>query len=297
MARLNHKAHSYDPANAEFLARVSELAYEPDHQKVIRKAFGWGFKPTFIEREDTQVLILESEHAGIIAPRGTEIDRERPREKLGLIRRLIHFVIRLFCLWRFKIDIDKIDLSDVVTDIDIRKRPGPLAGKVHKGFLDAYQLVWDRDILPAIESMKRRRGSSFPIYLTGHSLGAALATLMTAGCLENAIEPSGVYLFGAPRVGDWRFCKALDQLIGTRAFRIVNNNDIVTRIPPAFLFGYRHVGQFIYITSDGQVIHGPDSGFVRRDRIKGRIDDLGELGTDGAKDHFARNYREMLRRE
>jgi len=292
--KFNPRAGRYDADNARLMALVSELAYEDNPELLTFRARSWGFEPSFFDKGETQVIALESKDALIIGPRGTEIKREGPLKKRGLIRRFIRFFLRLYVLWLFRIDIDQVDLSDVLTDLDFRKRPGPLAGKVHKGFLDAFNLVWDSDLLPYIESVRKRRGD-IPIFFTGHSLGAALATLMAAASLENGITPAGVYLFGSPRVGDWRFCKALDQLLRDRIWRIVNNNDFVTRIPPSILFLYLHVGHLVYLATNGQVLFNPDYGVLRRDRIKGRIQDFGRIGPDGAGDHLLARYKKALR--
>jgi hypothetical protein len=77
--------------------------------------------------------------------------------------------------------------------------------------------------------------------LTGHSLGAALATL-SAGRYGSV---QGVYTFGSPRVGDEVFKKNFDVKI----FRIVNNDDIVSQLPPRGK--YLHVGELKLIDSDG----------------------------------------------
>lgn len=284
---------NYEPSNAHLLALVSQLAYEDNPELLTYRAESWGFTPTFFDKDETQVLALESDQAVIIAPRGTEIKREGPLKKRGLIRRLIRAIIRLYCLWAFRIDIDKLDISDVLTDLDIRKRPGPLAGKVHKGFLDAFNLVWDDKILPYLEEIRKRRGD-VPIFVTGHSLGGALATLMAAAALENGIRPAGVYVYGSPRVGDFDFVKALNQLLGDLIWRLTNNNDFVARIPPSFLFRFRHAGHLVYLTSDGRTVIDPDYGFVRRDRVRGRIEDFGRIGPDGGKDHLLKSYLPAL---
>lgn len=67
------------------------------------------------------------------------------------------------------------------------------------------------------------------LLLTGHSLGAALATL--AATLELSAE---LITIGSPRVGNDEFV----QLRATRAVkRFVNCADIVTRVPPKSLLG------------------------------------------------------------
>jgi len=87
-----------------------------------------------------------------------------------------------------------------------------------------------------------------PVWITGHSLGAALATL--AAHRYGAAQV--LYSFGSPLVGDAEF---RNRFRATH-FRVVNNTDIVTRVPPEAL-GYRHVGDMISIDGTGRVTGSP----------------------------------------
>ncbi|KAI4356628.1 hypothetical protein L6164_000637 [Bauhinia variegata] len=81
-------------------------------------------------------------------------------------------------------------------------------------------------------------GDELPISLTitGHSLGAALATL-AAYDINNHFNPAlmvTVISFGSPRVGNWSFRQHLEKQ-GTRVLRIVNSDDVITKVP-GFVF-------------------------------------------------------------
>ncbi|XP_030515757.2 phospholipase A(1) DAD1, chloroplastic-like [Rhodamnia argentea] len=68
--------------------------------------------------------------------------------------------------------------------------------------------------------------------ITGHSLGAALATLAAydiSSTLEGAPMVT-VMSFGGPRVGNRSFRRHLEKS-GTKILRIVNSDDLVTRLP------------------------------------------------------------------
>jgi pimeloyl-ACP methyl ester carboxylesterase len=87
--------------------------------------------------------------------------------------------------------------------------------------------------------------------MTGHSLGAALATLAA----DRLRTVQGLYVFGSPAVGD----RAFADTFPVPAFRIVHHRDIVARVPP---FGsrpdkgqadYVHVGGLKYIDGDGRL--------------------------------------------
>ena len=128
------------------------------------------------------------------------------------------------------------------------------SGRVHKGFANAFDLVWDK----IKASLEKNVPEDCPLFMAGHSLGAALATL--AASLH---KPRALYTFGSPRVGDTAFGATLD---GVNAFRVVNNRDVVTTVPPPAPF--HHVGKLHYITHDGDMLIAPDDETVARDRLK-----------------------------
>lgn len=88
-------------------------------------------------------------------------------------------------------------------------------------------------------------GEPLSLTITGHSLGAALATL-TAYDVKAALGFGGgeddgtrmpmvtVMSFGGPRVGNRRFREELERQ-GTKVLRIVNSEDVITKVP-GFVF-------------------------------------------------------------
>ncbi len=106
--------------------------------------------------------------------------------------------------------------------------------RAHTGFVEAFaknrdtegRSVEDRvgEILDLPES-KDENGALLPLYLTGHSRGAALALLATK---RLAPDVNGAcYTFGAPRIGSSDYF----QSIKTPVYRMVNSSDIVPRAP------------------------------------------------------------------
>ncbi len=107
--------------------------------------------------------------------------------------------------------------------------------KVHTGFLEAFdgntngngrtakQVV--KDVLDRPEA-KDNEGRLLPLFITGHSLGGALALLAT-----RLIAPDingACYTFGAPRVANYEYFRFLK----TPVYRVVNSADVVPRVPP-----------------------------------------------------------------
>jgi triacylglycerol lipase len=143
------------------------------------------------------------------------------------------------------------DLRNWLTDLDARFR-GDFGCRVHAGFSAALDGVQGR-LLAAIAGTTKR------IWITGHSLGGALAMLWAwrIANLKFQISKSlaGVYTFGQPRVGDAGFRDCYDGLLKERTFRVVDGEDFITRIP--WLLGaYRHCGTEVFYDSLGQAGKG-----------------------------------------
>jgi triacylglycerol lipase len=100
-------------------------------------------------------------------------------------------------------------------------------GSVHAGFLQTYASLREA-ITRALSGLDRRR----KVVVAGHSLGAALATLLAP---DIELIPRGtveaLYTFASPRVGDNGFVSAFNESFSNRSFRITNTSDIVTSIP------------------------------------------------------------------
>jgi len=161
------------------------------------------------------------------------------------------------------------------------------AGHVHEEFRDAFETVW-----PGVERLLTEDDS--PIFYTGHSFGAALATLAAA-----RRPPQTLYTYGSPLVGDKIFIASLS---GVRAYRVVNNRDVVTTLPPSL--GYHHAGELYYITHDGSIVVNPDNVTVALDRLKRDssakfLRNLNRVFTDAPEflaDHAPANYVAHLER-
>lgn len=163
-----------------------------------------------------------------------------------------------------------------------------LPGLVHKGFREAFESVRD-ELEPALSGPG-------PWLFTGHSLGAALATLAAA-----RHKPAALYTFGSPRVGTGAFAAALG---GRPVYRIVNARDVVTSVPlPLAGVGFEHLGELIYFTTAGELRRDPPETAVVFDRLlwERAVIRAGDARafTDLPKfltDHAAVNYTTLLLR-
>lgn len=83
--------------------------------------------------------------------------------------------------------------------------------------------------------------SNTDVYIGGHSLGGALATIATMHIAKNNTFKTSInlYTFGSPKVGNNEFADKFNQLVDQnkiKAFRFVNSEDIITRVPMANWF-------------------------------------------------------------
>jgi hypothetical protein len=172
-------------------------------------------------------------------------------------------------------------LRDIVTDLmtwRVRWTPG---GKVHAGFAYALRRIWPTLVLSLGDREAR-------LIYTGHSLGAALATLAAT-----LVPPEALYTFGSPRVGDARFVALLEDV---RCVRTTGCSDLVCAVPPAWL-GFRHCGPHAYVDRDGRTVADPHPVLVRNDQAIGRREyrrdfawRLGTVWSRRLSDHAPVNY-------
>lgn len=256
--RFDPDARQYSTTNALALAQMANLAYQ-SRTTIRRTTKGWGFDPNhfrFFDREGTQGFAVANGDALIVAFRGTESE-----------------------------------INDILTDVNVRFGGGPL-GDVHEGFLLALGDVW-RDVRDALDDLA---GSSRSLWLTGHSLGAALATLAVAKLIERGTPVNGLYTYGSPRCGDKQFAAAFNASF-SQAYRFVYGDDLVTRVPPRFIFGYRHVGNVRYIDENCGIRDGGSSEAPFLSNFLHTLETLRSHDLSALDDHSIANYLRCLRKK
>ncbi|MDQ6962053.1 MAG: lipase family protein [Mariprofundaceae bacterium] len=170
-------------------------------------------------------------------------------------------------------------LNDIKADLKASMVISETVGKVHKGFRDECDELW-----PMLEKVLRENTKL--LYFCGHSLGAGMATICASRCRLSSMESNLLELFtyGSPRVGNPLYIKNCY----VEHIRWVNNNDVVTRVPPRFL-GYNHVGDEMYLNAHGKV--RTITGWQRtKDRIRGMWMGLKHGNLDNFSDHLVSNY-------
>jgi len=173
------------------------------------------------------------------------------------------------------------DIKDWVADLNVKKVQFEDNAYMHEGFFLSYALIRSRVLTKCQESEGKL------IFLTGHSLGGALANVAMWD-LESrqGIRVKRTYTFGAPRVFGWKASREARNKFNGRQFRVINRNDIVPRVPS--LLRFQHTGAVAYIDRHNKVQINPSFFFMLRDRILGYRANM-------IRSHFMEYYIQGLR--
>ncbi|WP_110113574.1 lipase family protein [Bacillus sp. CGMCC 1.16541] len=189
----------YDKQLALFLLQLSAETYlQYQHDGLVNVPTGFSlvkaFKGKAFGKREWFGFIIESENEVVIAFRGTQSD------------------------------------LDWLADASAFQLPFPYAsscGYVHGGFLAIYHSLRS-EVFNAYRSLS----SSKPLYITGHSLGGALATLHALDVSVNGpFQQVTMYNYGSPRVGDPTFVTSYCLHV-RESKRFANTEDVVTEVPP-----------------------------------------------------------------
>ena len=233
------------------MAILSGLAYK-EPSEVNKKFRKHGFYDTkYCNKQGAQCYVVWNDTDAVICFRGTE-----PKE-----------------------------MSDIKADLNAIQRKGlHNKGDVHGGFQGEINKIWDL-ILEKVNELKDHK-----IYITGHSLGGAMATICAKRLQEQNITVQCLYTYGSPRVGDRRWVKSLQ----IPHYRFQNNNDVVCKVP-FWIMGYRHHGKNVYIGYNGKIAK---MNMWRRfvDSMRGRFKAWSKWQFfDGIYDHDITTYTKRVK--
>lgn len=146
------------------------------------------------------------------------------------------------------------NVQDLATDLSAVPIPvfsWGAGAMIHAGFSTAVNAAW-----PVVEAkVTSMRNQGQRLWVTGHSLGGALATVTAMRFeQETSIPVQGVYTFGAPAVGNGAFANAYEAH-GFNHQRYTHATDLIPALPPSVATsgGYSHVGNLVEISTDGTV--------------------------------------------
>jgi triacylglycerol lipase len=215
---FDYRAKGHSPKNALRLGEAAAAAYGSADQ-VRQWAEARGLESRFFDKDNVQGFTARNADLQMVCFRGTSDPAD----------------------WGINLDAIPESAGDA-----------RLQGLLHRGFHRALMRVWDPFVAPELASSGPRR-----IWITGHSLGGALAALAAAETRFIAGAPlAGLYTFGQPRIGDEQFANQFDSALRSVSFRYVNDKDIVPRVP-LYTAGYRHVGEEFFLLATGELQQDP----------------------------------------
>jgi len=229
--------HLWQTKQAFIFSSLAHIAY---FNKIKIKTFmeRLGAEKTFFyNNEGAQAFLSIWKNKAVLTFRGTQ-----PIEGSGKHHRKLGFFKKFRIKYFLKLKLDPLSLIFINNDIlaDLNFIPTSFDDmndvNVHSGFLDELNKLWDNIIRDINQHIK-----NIPLWVAGHSLGGAMATL--AG-MRHSFE--GVTTFGEPRVGS-NVGKAFKS---KNHNRYVNGDDPVTEVPPEFLFDYEHHGNLMPVRDE-----------------------------------------------
>ncbi len=167
-----------------------------------------------------------------------------------------------------------------------------LFGKFHRGFYRSVEDLWS-DIKSHVEKIRQDLGKK-PVFITGHSLGGAMASVAAAKYIHKDEPFTSVYTFGQPRAMTRNTARTFNAEAGGRYFRFQNNEDIVTRVP-ARIMNYSHVGKCLYIDQKKAIHNEPGYWFKFLDTVDGALESVKNADSIlGITDHDMGNYLDAI---
>lgn len=228
----------YDTGKMSKLKRIQNSFHHEVHEVVFNKI------------TDTRVLVIDDVTRIIVSFRGTNSSTNL-RTDLKAFRVKVK---RIFPSSRATGRIFSDAGMDEVVDARMNSRDTELA-RVHRGFAEAYLSV-SSGVMTAIRRLYE--GQPRPVFLTGHSLGGALATLCAFDCVWTLnLGPRDIHVatYGSPRVGNAAFRRAYDNVVPA-SWRVSIAADIITKLPK---MDYEHVGKKVMITTAGDLFIDPNT--------------------------------------
>jgi hypothetical protein len=271
-----------DPRNAATLAHISDLAYynAPEGSEKFRSELGLEAK--LFSVGNTQAYLATNDDHIVVAFRGTE----SPTTIDGLKDWLLTDAANLLIVPEGRLGTDLAAAG--------------VGARFHQGFVTAIGDIWE-PLFAAVDA--ERKQSDRPIWITGHSLGGALAFLAAWLFRRKFVNIHQVYTFGAPMIGNALAVQALDREYPDKIFRFVNYPDPIPKLPTVSLIANH------YIHCQKEMLLATDATADTTDFLKGfvsqavegvlqgtLIDDIWKAVLARVDAHSMINYRGLIAR-
>ncbi|MGC6418466.1 MAG: lipase family protein [Bradymonadia bacterium] len=269
---FRYLATKYDAVNAYLTALASRATEHGTHKSQSERKFQtaacrmflrWGFdRVEFLNNRSTSTQGVLAFHRKftLLAFRGSELGRKWFTGPLTRPKLQRESLISMFKDW-------------VTTDANMKQVPAGRRlgnrGKIHRGFKKAAESVLD-SLIRSIQKSGRKQN---PIFVTGHSLGGAVATLTALGLKIARLPVKALYAHAPPRVGDLAFRTSFLRS-GIKSFRTINQRDPIPVFPPDIIvrrvIPTPYVDSFTqtlaFLAPNGRIRLNPNADLMKRER-------------------------------
>ena len=214
MSKSLNDSVSGDAQNALFLARACDLAYCNEPEGPTRFRSELGLEARLISVDNTQVYVAQNDQSIVVAFRGSEAPTTLDGFKDWLLTNANNYLI--------------LPEGRAGTDF----AAAGVGARFHKGFLEALEMVWQPLLAAVNEAIKAK---DRPVWVTGHSLGGALALLAAWRLQRNFVSVHEITTFGAPMIGNDVAARAFEQDFSGKIYRFVDLEDVVPHLPSVSL--------------------------------------------------------------
>ncbi|MFK8113482.1 MAG: hypothetical protein AB8B91_14855 [Rubripirellula sp.] len=270
----------HDLSHARYLATACDLAYFEEAEGKEQFAKKLGLDANLVSVDNTQAYVGENDESIVIAFRGSQSPTSLDGVKDWLLTNARNFLV--------------LPEGRLGTDF----AAAGVGARFHRGFMEALSEIW-ASLYDRVDEAYSR--SERPVWVTGHSLGGALALLCAWRMHQQFVPMHQVCTFGAPMIGNLAAAEAYKREFPGRVFRYVDAGDLVPRLPMMSLLSnnYGHCETEIVVGESTITTAAKLITTVAVDTVDGAIDsrvaDLiwGELKM-GMPSHLMGNYLSRL---
>jgi triacylglycerol lipase len=234
-------------ANALYLAKASDLAYYNAPEGPQKFKAELGLDAELFNVGNTQAYVATDDNHLVVAFRGTEAPTSIEGLKDWLLTDANNYLI--------------LPEGQIGTDF----AAAGVGARFHRGFMTALADIWN-PVCAAVEAELKKKER--PLWVTGHSLGGALALLAAWRFLRKTMDVYRVYTFGGPMGGNAAAVKAFDRELEGKVHRFVHGPDIVPKLPTFSLVAnaYCHCEQEVHVgavEAAGAAVESAEGFFAR----------------------------------
>lgn len=267
--------------NVRLLARACALAYLDAPEGEARYRSELGMSAHLISVDNTQAYVAGDQGSLVVAFRGSQSPSDLDGFKDWLLTNANNLLI--------------IPEGHIGTDF----ASAGVGARFHRGFMGALAEIWEPLVTAVQEAWEQ---AERPLWVTGHSLGGALALLAAWRFQRQFIPVHEVVTFGAPMIGNALTARAYERELPDKIFRYVDIEDPVPLLPRVSLVANAYAHCLSEIRLQGPEPKAVAQALVAlgQTALEGLlsaslIDEIWDLLKKRIEAHLIPNYQKRLR--